>query len=223
MKRRNRSAHSASNVLLSHLRRIAVASGFVLSLSSDAFHRTLLSIISYQTSGTLNTKEMVVSSQPSQPALLHLSQGPAATQKSDHSHDTSCWERLEQVPACVVHEEDALHRQYRAVEQPVRKRCIAQSLAQMADVRAQCSPHAEENWQRSDNGCRKDDCDDLGRGLRVGAEDVVDLGLGGVSKGRLGDRERYIGVAGDLEVKDLALVWCGRPKGSNHNRRDDWL
>lgn len=93
----------------------------------------------------------------------------------------------------------------------------------MADVRAQCSPHAEENWQRSNDSCREDDCDDLGRGLGVGAEDVMDLGLGGVSKGCLRDRERDVGVAGDLEVKDLALVWGGRSKRSDHNRRDDWF
>jgi hypothetical protein len=34
--------------------------------------------------------------------------------------------------------------------------------------------------------------------LRVGSEDVVDLGLGRIAKRRLGDGKRDIGVARDL-------------------------
>merc|ERR1711874_774672 len=71
------------------------------------------------------------SSQASEATLLDLGKGPAATQKGNGSHDGGGGQGLEQVPACVVQEKDAFHSQYGAVEQCVRHRRVAQSLAQM--------------------------------------------------------------------------------------------
>lgn len=89
---------------------------------------------------------------------------------------------------------------------------IPQRFAQMACVCAQGCPYAEQYGKRCDDGCREDNCDDLGRRFGVGAEDVVDLGFGCVSKGRLGHGERNVWVSGDLEIKGLALVWRRRAK-----------
>jgi hypothetical protein len=47
---------------------------------------------------------------------------------------------------------------------------------------------------------------------------VVDFGLGRVSKRCLGDGKRCVGVAGDLEVKDLALVRRRRAERSDDDR-----
>lgn len=89
----------------------------------------------------------------------------------------------------------------------MRHWCVAYSLADVVDVRAQCGPYTQEHRQRSNDSCSKHDCNYLGRRFGVIAEDMVNLGLGRVSERCLGDGERYIGVAGDLQVKDLALVW----------------
>lgn len=59
--------------------------------------------------------------------------------------------------------------------------------------------------------------------MRVGAEDVVNLGLCGVTKGRLGDGERGVGVAGNLKVENLALVRRRRTKRADYDRGCDGL
>jgi hypothetical protein len=146
---------------------------------------------------------------------LYLGQGPASTEESHKSHDSSGRQGLEKVPAGVVHEEDALHRQYRAIEQRMRDGRITQSLVQVASVCAQSNPNTKQYWQRGSNRCGEDDCYDLRRRFGIGFEDVVNLGLGRVSKGRLGDGEGDIGVAGHLQVEDLTLVGRRRAKGSN--------
>lgn len=97
----------------------------------------------------------------------------------------------------------------------MRHGCVAQRLAQVADIRAQCSPYTEKDRQRSSNSSREHNCYDLRWRLRVILEDVVDLGLGGVADGRLGDAERDAGVTGNGEVERFALVWRGRAERSN--------
>jgi hypothetical protein len=52
---------------------------------------------------------------------------------------------------------------------------------------------------------------------------VVDLGLGGVTKGRLWDGERGGGIAGNLKVENLALVRRRRTKRSDYDRGRDGL
>jgi hypothetical protein len=151
-------------------------------------------------------KSSLVSSQSSQATLLHLSQGSATAQKGNEAHHASRWESLEKVPASVVHEENALHCQYGAIEKCMRYRRISESLAQVAGVCAQGGPYTEEYWQRCDNSCREDECDDLGRRLWIGTEDVVDLGLSCIAKRRLGNSEGNVGVAGHFEIESLALV-----------------
>jgi hypothetical protein len=169
-----------------------------------------------------SSKQLVASPHSSQPALLHLGQGPASTEESHESHNSSGRQGLEKVPASVVHEEDALHCQYRAIEERMRDWRIAQSLAQVASVCAQGSPNTEQYWQRGSNSCCKDDCYNLRRRFGVGFEDVVDLGLGRVSKGRLGDSEGDISVAGHLQIEDLALVGRRRAERSDDERSHDW-
>ena len=100
---------------------------------------------------------------------------------------------------------------------------ITQSLAQVAGICAQDGPYTEQYWERSNNGCSKYDCNDLRRRLRVGAEDVVNLRLGGVTKGRLWDGERSGGIAGNLKVENLALVRRRRTKGADYDRGNDGL
>jgi hypothetical protein len=52
---------------------------------------------------------------------------------------------------------------------------------------------------------------------------VVDLRLGRVTEGRLWDGERNIGVTGDLQIEDLALVGRGRAKRTDDDRGCDWI
>ena len=92
----------------------------------------------------------------------------------------------------------------------MRHGCVAQRLAQVAGVRAQCSPDTEKDGQRSSNSSREHNGYDLRWRLSILFEDVVDLRLGGVADGRLGDAERDARVAGDGEVERFALVWRGR-------------
>ena len=92
------------------------------------------------------------------------------------------------------------------------------SLAGVADVSTERRPEAEQNREHSSNGSSEDERDNLGRRLRVLAEDVVDLGLGSVTQRRLGDGERCVGVASDSQIKDLLLVGRGRAECSNDDR-----
>ena len=94
----------------------------------------------------------------------------------------------------------------------MRHGCVAQRLAQVVGIRAKCSPDTEKDGQRSSNSSREHNGYDLRWRLSILFEDVVDLRLGGVADGRLGDAERDAGVAGDGEVERFALVWCGRSK-----------
>lgn len=48
-------------------------------------------------------------SQACQPALLNFSQCPASRQEGNQTKSGEHWEGFEQVPACVVEEEDTLN------------------------------------------------------------------------------------------------------------------
>jgi hypothetical protein len=91
----------------------------------------------------------------------------------------------------------------------------------MIGVGAQRGPDAKQNRKRRDNRSREDERNDLRGRLRVGLEDVVDLRLGSVSEGRVGDGERHIGVAGDCEVENLALVRRRRAERADDDRGGD--
>jgi hypothetical protein len=97
----------------------------------------------------------------------------------------------------------------------VRERRSTEGLAGVADIGTERRPETEQNGERSGNGSGEDERDGLGRRLGVLAEDVVDLGLGSVTERRLGDCERYVGVACDSQVKDLLLVGRGRAECCN--------
>lgn len=105
----------------------------------------------------------------------------------------------------------------------MRDRSRTESLAGVADIGTERRPQTEQNGEHGSNSSGEDECDDLGRRLGVFAEDVVDLGLGSVAQRRLGDGERYIGVAGDGQIEDLLLVGRGRAECSNDDRGGNWL
>lgn len=102
-------------------------------------------------------------SQSSQATLLNLRQRPAAAQESDNAHSTSGRQSLEKVPACVVEEEDALHRNDRSVEQGMRDRSCTKSLAEMADIGTQCRPETKQDGKHGSDRCSENDCYNLGR------------------------------------------------------------
>jgi hypothetical protein len=76
----------------------------------------------------------------------------------------------------------------------------------MVRVRAQRHPDAEQHRQRGYDGCGKHQRNDLRGRSRVIAEYVVDLLLGCVAERLLGGYEGYVGIASDVEVKDLSFV-----------------
>jgi hypothetical protein len=117
---------------------------------------------------------------------------------------------LKEVPASVVQEEHALHGDDGSKEQSVRKRSGAESLAQMADVGTQCRPETQQDRESGSDCGGEDNGDDLRGRLGVFAEDVVDLGVGGVAERCLWDGEGYIDVAGHGQIEDLLLVRCRR-------------
>lgn len=84
----------------------------------------ILHASAHTVTGSYSPAPKLCSSQSGQATLLNLGQGSAATQESNKTNHRSCWQGLEKVPACIVHEEDALHSQYGAVEKPMRHRRI---------------------------------------------------------------------------------------------------
>lgn len=93
-----------------------------------------------------------------------------------------------------------------------------ESLAQVADVRTQRRPETKEDRQGSSNSGGEDKGNNLRRRLGIVAEDVVDLGFGGVAQRCLWYGEGHIGVAAYGQVKDLLLVGRGRAECSNNDR-----
>lgn len=85
----------------------------------------------------------VQSSKPSQPPLLNLGERPASADEGYETDETCGGQGLEQVPGGIVQEEDALHCKYRAKEDGMRNGRIAQSLAEVVYVGAQCQPDDE--------------------------------------------------------------------------------
>lgn len=148
------------------------------------------------------------SSQTSQTTLLDLGKGPASAQKCDKSNHTGRGQRLEQVPACVVKEEDTLHGENRAVEECMRHGRGTKRLAKVARVGTQSCPYAQKHGKRSSYRCGEDNRNGLGRRFGVVAEHVVDLGFGSVAQRCLGDSKRDVRIVGHGEVKDLVLVGC---------------
>jgi hypothetical protein len=59
--------------------------------------------------------------------------------------------------------------------------------------------------------------------MRIFAEDVMDLLVSSVAKRLLGNRKRDIRVAGYVEIKNLALIWCRGAKRANDDGSGDWL
>lgn len=83
---------------------------------------------------------------------------------------------------------------------------VVQSLAQVIGICAQRRPDAEQNWQGGNNSRSEYNCYNLRGRLWVIAKDVADLRLSGKTEGGLGNAQRDIGVAGYVQVEDLALV-----------------
>ena len=88
----------------------------------------------------------------------------------------------------------------------MRYRSISKCLPKVADIGTQSCPHAKQD-RKSSNDCRSEhQSDDLRRRSRVVTEDVVYLLLCGITSRRLRNGQRDVGVAGDIQVEDGALV-----------------
>jgi hypothetical protein len=88
-----------------------LSSVFLSSSSSVLFELLILrraATIPYK-DAFQSSKQLIASPHSSQPALLHLRQGPASTEESHKPHNSSGGQGLEKVPTGVVHEEDTLH------------------------------------------------------------------------------------------------------------------
>ena len=83
---------------------------------------------------------MVHLSHARQSPLLYLGQCSATTQEANDSHHSQYGQRLEQIPASVVHEEDELDAGNRAEEGAVGKRCVLQSFRKVVEVATQVEP-----------------------------------------------------------------------------------
>lgn len=77
----------------------------------------------------------------------------------------------------------------------------------------------EERGQRGDHGHREEERDHLGRALRVGAEDVMDLGLLAVSEGLLVGRRREGRVRFNLDLEDGRVEALRRTERGEDDRR----
>ncbi len=77
---------------------------------------------------------------PGKAPALYLAQSLRAAQDGNGAHDARDGQHLEQVPAAVVQEEDALHGEDRPEEGSVRQRGGADGLLQVAEVRAENEP-----------------------------------------------------------------------------------
>lgn len=85
----------------------------------------------------------LILSQPRQPPSLHLREGSRATQKCDDTHHQQHGECLEQVPACVVHEEDSFDAEDRAVEEGVWDWGVGEGFREVVEVTAEVDPLGE--------------------------------------------------------------------------------
>ena len=88
----------------------------------------------------------LISPQAGDSPSLYLAQCSASAEKGDQSYAQSRWQRLEQVPGSVVHEEESLHGQNRAEEQRVRNRRATERFGEMVEVRAECDPLRKKNF-----------------------------------------------------------------------------
>lgn len=77
---------------------------------------------------------------PSQPTLLHLRQGPTPTEENYRGNAQRHRQDPEQVPCGIIHEEQALHSDNRAIVKDVRNRRVAECFCQVVRVGAQQNP-----------------------------------------------------------------------------------
>jgi len=82
----------------------------------------------------------IASSLASKTSALDLAQSLGAAEHGDGTDDKDDRDRLEQVPAAVVHQEDEFHSEDGAEERSVRQRGGADSLAQVVRIRAKHDP-----------------------------------------------------------------------------------
>jgi len=80
------------------------------------------------------------SSLPRKPSTLHLTQRLRAAQNGDDGDHANGRQHLEQVPAAVVKEEDALHRNDRAEKDGMGDRRGTERLGEVIEVRAEEEP-----------------------------------------------------------------------------------
>jgi hypothetical protein len=161
---------------------------------------------------------ILYSSLPCQPTALYFSQSSATAQYCNNGSNSRRWKSLEQSPAAIVHEEDALHPKDRPQEQGVCNWSIAHCLRQMIHIRAECKPAAQKCWDGNKRKTGEDKGDDHRRTLRVGLEDVVDLGELAIAQGLVGGWLRRSRIASDEDVEGKGVGWCRRAEGANNQR-----
>lgn len=164
---------------------------------------------------------------------MDLGESPASGQESDQSHGRQDRESLEQVPACIVEEEDSLDANDRSDEQRVRHRGVGESLGDVVDVASEVEPLQHRSvWldttghlstycskQRGHSrqyGAHEEQADDDIGAFGVVAEDVVDLREFPVSQGLLGRGKCHVRVKFDGEGECRTVVACRGAERCNH-------
>lgn len=167
-------------------------------------------------------------------SALDLSKCFGTAEDSDHTDQASHGERLEQVPAGIVHKEDKLHGNDRPKEGNVRQWSRTNGLGEVVEVCAQCQPlHQvsnmrrlgrptetyanEKSGNRSNHGQREEQRNHFRRALGVGAENVVDLGLLAIPHCLLVLWRGGIGVCLDLDIEYLAVIRMSRSERTDHD------
>lgn len=102
------------------------------------------------------------SAQASKAPTLHLTQCAAAAHERDRANGRRSGQGLEQVPRCVVEEEDALEREKRAQKHSVRQRRGLECGGQVVEVGAEVEPLQRLAGHSCDNS------DILTRPARIG-------------------------------------------------------
>lgn len=99
----------------------------------------------------------------------------------------------------------------------------AKCLAQVIEVPPEQQPCSNQSWQGDQNSECENEADDLGWGLGICSEDVVDLWLAGVAFWCRRDHWWALGVILNLDVEGMASVWGRGSEGAQGYRSLEWL
>lgn len=133
----------------------------------------------------------------------------------------------------VIEEEDPLDDEQRSQEHRMGGGSRLEGSRQMIEVHANVEPlrdksetghidpwggkkthQATQDWKGSQHHSNKGQSHDNGRTLRIGLEDVVNLGESAVSRDFDG-RKRLVGVAGDSQLEGSFIVCLSAAEGAD--------